>query len=75
MGDMAEMMDFYYNGECEAYIPEVEHGFWRARDGRLFRISEITDQHLNNILNMFERNEQEAPEILLLEKEYRSTKP
>jgi hypothetical protein len=53
-------------------------GFWRMKNGKLIRISEMSDQHLLNTISMIERAkyeywECEPPEYceLIKEAEYR----
>jgi len=76
MGDMADMinddtMDMW-NYEDASDVPE---GYWMMRDGRLIKISKMTDAHLHNAIKLFEnRCMNDLIEPLIEEQERRLAK-
>lgn len=82
MGEMAELErdDFDTYDLCDARtlgfdrIDEIEHGFWRDKEGKLHKICEMKSSHIQNIVNLLNRNDVEIPSGITLEMEFRQQK-
>jgi len=54
--------------EVERLLSE-SRGWWRTSDGRVLRIAEMGDEHLKNVIRLFEAGWGEHPKVLELKDE------
>jgi hypothetical protein len=55
MGEMADMLNERIWDDDDFDEP-VPNGYWKMRDGKLIKITNMTDKHLVNAIALFERN-------------------